>query len=55
MKNNLYLSPNFLRIIVWMMDSVITIASNLDTCCTVIREIMKHFDKVRNITLLLNW
>lgn len=31
------------------MDSVITIASNLDTCCTVIREIMKHFDKVRII------
>ncbi|XP_070507261.1 heterogeneous nuclear ribonucleoprotein K-like isoform X2 [Chironomus tepperi] len=26
-------------------ERVITIASNLDTCCTVIREIMKHFDK----------
>lgn len=33
--------------------SVITIASNMDTCCKIIREIMKHFDKV-SLKLYIN-
>lgn len=29
--------------------SVITIGADLDTCCNVIKDIMKHFDKVSEV------
>lgn len=38
-------------IIIILLLSVITIGADLETCCKVVRDVMKHFDKVGDVSI----